>query len=266
MWKWEAEQPRAVIVLVHGAAEYHGRYKWLIEMWRSEHLHVLMGDLPGQGTTRRRRRGHIDSFDEYIETIEGWVREALKYELPVYLFGHSMGGLAVIRTLQEKDLPVKAVLLSSPCVGLTTPPPKSLDLLSQGLNVFMPSLRLASHLEPGLATRNPEVKKMDENDPLFVRKVSIRWYRELVQAMKLANQNIDKIPDLPFLVMQGGDDKIVDKVTVRKWFDALPMSEKMFKEWDKLYHEIFNEPEREEVFRYAKGFMQMQMNIQQRNK
>lgn len=259
MWKWEAEQPRAVMVMVHGAAEYHGRYKWLIEMWRSEHLHVVMGDLPGQGTTRRKRRGHIESFDEYIETIESWVREALKYELPVFLFGHSMGGLAIIRSLQEKDLPIEAVILSSPCLGLTSPPPRHLDVLSHGLNVVLPSLRMDSHLEPGLATRNADVKKLDENDPLYVRKVSIRWYRELIRAIKLAHQNSSKFPDKPLLVMQGGDDQIVDKIAVSSWFNTLPIHEKMFKEWDKLYHEIFNEPERENVFRYAKLFVDMQI-------
>lgn len=35
MWTWKADRPVAVIVIIHGASEYHGRYKWLIEMWRS---------------------------------------------------------------------------------------------------------------------------------------------------------------------------------------------------------------------------------------
>ncbi|OEH92116.1 alpha/beta hydrolase [Bacillus solimangrovi] len=259
MWKWEVENPKAVIVMVHGASEYHGRYKWLIEMWRSEQINVVMGDLPGQGTTRRKQRGHIDSFDEYIETIEGWVREAMKYELPVFLLGHSMGGLAVIRTLQEKKLPIKAVILSSPCVAIVKPPSKALDFVSKGLNVMIPSLRFNSQLEPGIATRNEDVKKMDDNDPLFVRKVSVRWYRELVKAMKFANELTEKMPNVPYLVMQGEDDKIVDRVSVKKWFDMLPVSEKSFKEFDKLYHEIFNEPERDDVFYYAKSFVTMQL-------
>jgi lysophospholipase len=61
------------------------------------------------------------------------------------------------------------------------------------------------------------------------------------------------------LVMQGGDDKIVNKLTVKEWFNKAPLSEKRFKEWPKCYHEIFNEPEREEVFEYAKDFVNSQL-------
>ena len=58
MWKWETEQEaKAVIVIIHGAMEHHGRYGWLIEMWRTSGYHVIMGDLPGQGMTSRAQRG-----------------------------------------------------------------------------------------------------------------------------------------------------------------------------------------------------------------
>jgi lysophospholipase len=258
VWTWEAEEPRATIVMVHGAAEHHGRYGWLIEMWRSENFNVVMGDLPGQGTSTR-RRGHIDSFDQYIETVESWVKEAERFSMPIFLLGHSMGGLTVIRTLQEKQLPVKAAILSSPCLGLVEPPPKGLEWISKGLNIFVPSLRVDSHLEVGIATRNQEVKDEDENDSLYVRKVSIRWYQELVKSMRLAYENIDKFPDIPVLIFQAGDDKIVDKVIVREWFDKLHTNEKMYKEWAGLYHEVFNEPERDLVFNKAKLFVEMSL-------
>lgn len=259
LWKWEVENPRAVLVIVHGAFEHQGRYKWLTEMWRSDDINVILGDLPGQGTSTR-QRGHIDSFDEYIETIATWVKEAETYELPLFILGHSMGGLAVIRTLQEKQLPVTAAILSSPCLGLVEPPPKHLEWLSKALNVFIPTFRLASHMEPNIATRNKEVMELDENDSLYVTKVSIRWYRELIKAMQLAYRNIDKVPDIPILIMQAGDDKIVDKVIVKEWFDKLKVSEKLYKEWPELYHEIFNEPERNQVYEFAKGFVEMQLN------
>lgn len=258
MWTWKAENPRATIVMVHGASEHHGRYKWLMEMWRSIGFNVVMGDLPGQGTSTR-RRGHIDRFDEYIEAIEEWFKEAQSYQLPVFILGHSMGGLAVIRTMQEKILPVDAVVLSSPCLGLVEPPPKHLEFLSKGLNILFPALRLNSHLEAGLATRNKDVIDMDENDSLMVRKVSVRWYRELVKAMRLAFKTIGKFPNVPVLLLQGGDDKIVDKVVVKEWFDKLKVQEKLFKEWEGLYHEVFNEPEREEVFLFTQQYIEMHL-------
>jgi lysophospholipase len=260
MWKWEAEgEAKAVVVIVHGAMEHHRRYGWLIEMWRLSGFHVIMGDLPGQGMTSRYRRGHIDSFDEYLIEVKDWIQAAYQFELPVFLVGHSMGGLIAVRMLQEERLNLAGVILSSPCLGLKQYPPKLLNLLSYGLNTIAPSLRLNSGLTIEMATRNEDVREADMNDTLYVTKISVRWYRELIESMRLAFEDLDKIQDLPFLVMQGGEDKIVNKQTVKHWFNQTPLSEKRYKEWPKCYHEIFNEPEREEVFEYAKDFVNSQL-------
>ncbi|WP_442595612.1 alpha/beta hydrolase [Neobacillus sp. D3-1R] len=257
MWKWETEgEAKAVIVIVHGASEHHGRYGWLIEMWRSSGYHVIMGDLPGQGLTSRTRRGHIDSFDEYIFEVKDWIQSAYQFELPVFLVGHSMGGLVSIRLLQEERLNLAGVVLSSPCLGLIHTPSKFLDVISHGINLIYPSLRMESGLTVDMATRNLEVREIDSNDTLYVTKMSVRWYRELVTAMKLAFDKNSVIQDVPMLVMQAGDDKIVNKNSVREWFNQAPLSEKRFKEWPEFYHEIFNEPDRDIVFQYTKDFIE----------
>ena len=69
------------------------------EMWNHSGYHVVMGNLPAHGTTSRNRGYPL--FDEYIEEIKLWVKEARKYRLPIFLFGHSMGGLVVIGMMQE---------------------------------------------------------------------------------------------------------------------------------------------------------------------
>ena len=260
MWKWEAEgEAKAVIVIVHGAMEQHRRYGWLIEMWRLAGFHVIMGDLPGQGMTTRSRRGHIDSFDEYIFEVKDWIQAAYQFELPVFLIGHSMGGLVAIRLLQEERLNLAGVILSSPCLGLMKKPSKILEIISRGLNVITPSLRLDSGISVDLATRNKDVRDADSNDTLYVTRVSVRWYCELTHAIKLGFEQLDHIQDVPLLVMQGGEDLIVDKRAVNDWFNLAPFSEKRFKEWPNCYHEIYNEPEREEVFEYTKDFVNSQL-------
>ncbi|MBD1380218.1 alpha/beta hydrolase [Metabacillus arenae] len=254
MWSWKADNPKGVIVIIHGAAEHHGRYKWLVEMWRCAGYHVVMGDLPGQGTSTR-RRGHIDAFDEYIVVVNEWLKDAFSYDLPVFVLGHSMGGLIAIRALQEKHHKIAGVLLSSPCLGVAYKPNKAMEILSRGLNVVAPTFKVDSKLSIQLATRNKAVWEVDENDSLYVTKVSVRWYRELLGAMEQAHMQIGKFPDIPLLVMQGGEDKIVDKSAVKKWFNKVDISEKSFKEWPTCYHEIFNEPEQEQVFRTARWFI-----------
>jgi lysophospholipase len=260
MWKWETEgEAKAVIVIVHGASEHHRRYGWLIEMWRSSGYHVIMGDLPGQGLTTRSDRGHIDSFNQYISEVKDWIRTAYQFELPVFVIGHSMGGLIAIRLLQEERLNLAGVILSSPCVGLIHTPSKVLDLMSHGINIIFPSLRIESGLTVEMATRNIAVREIDANDTLYVTKMSVRWYRELVSAMKMAFGQITKMQDVPMLVMQAGEDKIVNKQSVKEWFNQAPLSEKRFKEWPECYHEIYNEPERETVFQYSKDFIDGQL-------
>ncbi|WP_028399744.1 alpha/beta hydrolase [Ectobacillus panaciterrae] len=253
MRKREAEEAKAAIVIVHGAMEHHGRYLPLADMWTSKGYHVVMGDLPGHGTTSR-RRGHINHFDEYIEEVKVWIKEAQAYKLPLFLLGHSMGGLIVIRTLQETGMEVDGVILSSPCLGVLSQPPVYLRVASKVLNVVAPKLLVASNLTVEMATRNKEIRDAMENDSLYLRKVSVRWYSELVKGIKNAYKHQDKFPNVPLLLMQACEDKIVDKTVVRKWFDQLNINDKAYKEWEKCYHELFSEYEQNEVFALAYHF------------
>src|SRR5690625_2767317 len=75
MWKWEVAEPRGVVVMVHGAGEHHARYGWLCENWNKHGFEVIMGDLPGQGKSQG-KRGHIQSFNQYIDAVEEWLNEA----------------------------------------------------------------------------------------------------------------------------------------------------------------------------------------------
>ncbi|WP_409297109.1 lysophospholipase [Peribacillus sp. SCS-26] len=262
MHKWEtAGRAKGVIVIVHGAMEHHGRYRWLVDMWCDAGYHVINGDLPGQGMTSRSRRGHIDSFEEYIYEVKDWIQAAYDYELPVFLLGHSMGGLAAVRLLQLERLNLAGLILSSPCLGLVNYPSKLLGACSVVLNKVFPSLRMDSGLTVQMATRNDEIREECANDTLYVTKVSVRWYRELIASMKDAFEEIPELQDLPVLLMQAGDDKIVDKKAVKEWFNYIFSSEKQYKEWPGLYHEIFNEPERDDVFAYARGFTDNRLRL-----
>ncbi|MBP3949833.1 alpha/beta hydrolase [Bacillus suaedae] len=257
MWKWEVEDPRGVIVIVHGAGEHHARYEWLAKQWNDHGFDIVMGDLPGQGRTRG-KRGHVQSFNAYLDTIEEWIDEARTSELPVFLLGHSMGGLIVIRTLMERgSKQIKGVILSSPCLGLQQQPSKTQEIGIKVIHRVMPTISANAGIKTEHLTRNDEVKEEYLKDELRVTKVSVRWYQELSKAMRTAQRYPEKFPDLPLIVLQGGEDYVVDKFEVRAWFDHLTLTDKYYKEWDGLYHEVFNEPERKDVFRHALGFLNL---------
>lgn len=69
----EAKNAKAVIVIVHGAFEHSGRYDWVVEQLISHDYHVVYGDLPGQGENIPTKRGHIRSFQQYLDTVKTWV-------------------------------------------------------------------------------------------------------------------------------------------------------------------------------------------------
>lgn len=255
MWNYEAEEAKGVIVIVHGAMEHHGRYEALADMWRYLGFHVVMGDLPAHGTTSR-NRGHITSFDEYIEEVKTWIKEAKNYYLPLFLYGHSMGGLIVIRVLQETKMDVQGVILTSPCLGVLSTPKLPIRAAAKVLNVVAPKMQFYSNITVEMATRNHEIRDAMENDSLFLRKVSVRWYSELIKAIEVAHEKRNEFPDVPLLLMQACKDKLVDKTRVRNWFDGLGISDKTYKEWPDCYHELFNEYEKDEVFAYAKSFVE----------
>jgi lysophospholipase len=259
MWVWESQNAKGVFVLVHGANEHHARYTWLIDKLVKDEFHVVMGDLPGQGENPK-YKGHIDSFQEYIDTITMWYERAVQFQLPVFLLGHSMGGLAVIQTMLKKNLNVNAVILSSPCLALVNRPSKLTHYSSLILNKVSPKIRVSTNLKKGSGTRCQKMRKWDESDPHSVKKISVRWYFELVAAMNDSHREVKNFPDVPLLLLQGGNDLIVDKESVIPWFNNLNITEKYYKEWPGLYHEVFNEPEKEKVYNVARMFTELHLS------
>ncbi|WP_431804447.1 lysophospholipase [Halobacillus andaensis] len=247
----------ATIIVVHGAFEHSGRYTYLVEKLQKDGFHVVIHDLPGQGKSEG-LKGHIRSFDDYLHKVKEWVKAA-DPDLPVFLLGHSMGGLIVVRTLQKLGVTVDGVILSSPAFGILNGASKPMAALSRLLNFMWPSFRVNSTLQPESITTNPQVIKRDHNDPLIIDKVSVRWYNEFQRSIKKAFKNVDNFPDVPLLVMQSGDDLVVDRLKTYQWFHEVKTNEKNYKEWPGFYHELFNEAEWQLPYMYLYNFVQQQM-------
>ncbi|MED4016092.1 alpha/beta hydrolase [Sutcliffiella cohnii] len=259
-WLTTADNKKGTIVIVHSALDYHGRYELLIKFFNRSGFHVIMGDLPGQGLSTR-RKGHIESFEEYINEVDKWVKQAYLLEPPVFVYGHSIGGLAVIRTLQKRqDLLIQGVILSSPSLELSKKPSKGIELFAKGLDKIKPSLLISTGLSIEDVTRNEEMYLIGREDAKYSAKISVHWYREVTNAMKLAFNEQDYFPyELPLLVLQAGDDQVVEKESTIQWFDRLASINKSYREFNGLYHELFNEPEREQVYRHILAFLQLNL-------
>lgn len=251
MWKWEAEgQAKAVVVIIHNAYEHHSRYAWFIQKLRSSNFHVVMGDLPGHGV-QDGRTIHNEKFDTYVNYVKKLLDVGIVDGLPLFVIGHGLGATLMMRVLQTADIVCAGVILSSPWLVLRHQPAKFSTVLTK----LSSSMKINHNIEVELLTRNTDIYLESKNDKHYSSTVTAGWYRELQQFMKTVQQYEGTIRDVPLLLHTAGDDKIIDKPTAKAWLLRQQLTEFQYKEWKGLFHDVHQEPEREEVFLYTEAFM-----------
>ncbi|MFD2371011.1 alpha/beta hydrolase [Brevibacillus sp. GCM10020057] len=254
-YQWPAPEPKGAVVLVHGTGEHYGRYEHVAAFLNERGWSVFTGDLPGWGRSPG-RRGHIDSFDQYIEAVHGWMAEARAAcgaAQPLYLLGHSLGGLIAVRYVQSAgSAGLTGLILTSPCLALKLEVPRWKARLARLLDSAWPTLAMPNGITADMVSRDEAVQAAYRTDPLNYGKVSVRWFQELQRAMEAAWQERAAIP-LPVLIQQAGDDSLIQADAVERFAASLPMAE--FHRWHGLRHEVLNEPEKEQVMQQMERWM-----------
>jgi alpha-beta hydrolase superfamily lysophospholipase len=250
---WTPTDPRGVLVIVHGLAEHGGRFRTTAEFFAAQGWVVFAGDLRGHGLSPDAPGGgrvHVRRFTDYFMDVEAFtdVARQANESLPLFLLGHSMGGLIAISYLLQHPADLTGAVISSPALG-THPefrPPLALRLLVGLLSRLAPRARFPSDLDSSALSRDPAVVQAYLDDPLVSRKVSARWYAELVKAIKLAHEQAGALRT-PILLMQSGADRLVDPAAPARWAAAAPAGLVEQVTWEGFYHEMFNEPGKERV-------------------
>ncbi|AKL92190.1 Phospholipase YtpA [Staphylococcus capitis subsp. capitis] len=261
MWKWETENDaKGVVVIAHNILEHTGRYAYVITMLRRNGYHVIMGDLPGQGQTSRANKGQIDDFNTYHENLLEWIKIANEYKIPTFVLGVGLGGLIVLNLLEKAELPIEGVMLLSPMLELRRTGKGRKNKIISNLGKMSKDTRFKVGISSQDLTRNDEIIDETDNDGLMLKKVTYRWYNLIVEKMKETMDHIKDIKPLPALIMYGTEDKILETDAIIELKDKLASNELYFKAWNGLYHEIHNEPERDQVMRYVLTFLNNSVN------
>lgn len=261
MWKWETENDaKGVVVIAHNILEHTGRYAYVITMLRRNGYHVIMGDLPGQGQTSRANKGQIDDFNTYHENLLEWIKIANEYKIPTFVLGVGLGGLIVLNLLEKGELPIEGVMLLSPMLELRRTGKGRKNKIISNLGKMSKDTRFKVGISSQDLTRNEEIIDETDNDGLMLKKVTYRWYNLIVEKMKETMDHIKDIKQLPALIMYGTEDKILETDAIIELKDKLASNELYFKAWNGLYHEIHNEPERDQVMRYVLTFLNNSVN------
>ena len=252
MWKWETEHDaKGVVVIVHNILEHTGRYAYVITMLRRNGYHVIMGDLPGQGQTSRANKGQLEHFDIYHETLIEWVRIANEYKIPTFVMGVGLGGLILLNVLEKTELPIEGMLLLSPLLEFKRNNKTRKNMLISNVGKGSKDARFKLGIETKDLTRNDEVIEETKQDGLMLRKVTYKWYNILLETMKDTVQHFKDIQSMPTLLMYGTEDKLLELRSFNELKNNLNTNEFYFKVWEGFYHEIHNEPERDQVMRYV---------------
>lgn len=246
--KYIVDDAKAIVLIVHGSGEHFGRYKHVAKWLNENGISVIGGDLPGLGKATG-IRGHIDSFDDYLYKVDEWF-DIMKDgwpNTPKFIFGHSLGGLIVIRYLEKmankKEL--TGAILSSPAVSIGIEVPKWQLTTANLLRKLWPTFRLKSGITASQVSRDPLVVEQYANDPLVYSKVSINWFFEFQDAITSAWKEQGQLRDIDLLYLQAGADLLVKPEQAVKFAEQLESKQLTFHLIPELYHEIFNEPEKE---------------------
>ena len=246
---WRPQTPaRAVILIVHGAGEHGARYIRFAEHFTGQGYAVVALDHPGHGRSQG-TPGHIDDFNQYLQTLRQFHQQVVADfpDLPVILLGHSMGGLISSNYLLDHQSEFVGCVLSGPAIKTDLEPGFLQMLLIRLLARITPKAG-ALQLDANGVSRDPAEVELYVNDPLVHHgKMSACKLRELFAGMNTIQARAGEIT-LPMLILHGGDDAMASPEGSRFLDSHISSADKTLKIYPGLYHEIFNEPEREQVF------------------
>jgi acylglycerol lipase len=245
-WLPEGSEPRAVVVLAHGASEHGGRYAWTGEQLVARGYALYAIDHRGHGRSEG-GRAVIDRMSNAVEDLHTLVERAAGAHpgRPVVLLGHSMGGAVALSYTIEHEDALDALVLSAPLAALEAASPVE-RVASRVLSVIAPKLGVVG-IDSTAVSRDPHVVEDYDADPLnYHGKLPARTVGELTSAIDGYPEAV-KAFKLPMLVMHGTADRLTPIAGSEMVVANAASSDKTFKRYDGLFHEILNEPERQQV-------------------
>ena len=244
----ELANARGEILIAHGFGEHSGRYGALTDHLVNHNYSVTAYDHRGHGLSDG-LPGHVESFAEYDEDLTkliSSVRSRSKTN-SLFLIGHSMGGLIALRHAARTTGTITGAIVSAPLIEVAVPVPAHKLMFARVSARMAPRMRLDNEINPSNLSRDPEVGRAYAADPLVNRKVSGKWFTEATRAMQEAAEWAPRIT-APLLVMHGTEDRLASVDATRRMFERIRSQDKELVIYPGFYHELFNEPEKHEVF------------------
>lgn len=240
MWKWETEnEPRGVVVIVHDLLEHHEYYSDLTVKLRRDGYHVIIGDLPGHGQTTRVNKGHINSFDQYVERVTEWHELARKYELPTFVIGQGLGGLITLEAHRQEKIQSDGIVVLNPLLSFKQSFMNRKNTILTSVRVTSDEARFNMGIRMDYFTQDERFLERYKEDELIVDRVSYQWYKTIINQMKLTSENMEEVTDVPILCIMSDDNQIINPYLSSKYIKKALVDDFRFTMLNSSEHSVF---------------------------
>lgn len=247
---WQAWLPdvgaRAVVVIVHGLGEHGGRYDHVARRFATDGFACYAADHVGHGRSDG-RRANIDRMDRIVDDLAEFAGFATSHTpgVPLFLLGHSMGGLVTLQYATGDATELAGLVLSGAATKIEAGSPL-LRSAARLLSAVTPNLGVIT-LPPEHISRDPAVVAAYRADPLVHHgKVPARTGAEMLTTSQALPDRLERLR-IPMLILHGTEDRLTTPEGSRMVHQRVTMEDRTLRLYDSLHHEIFNEPEQDRV-------------------
>jgi len=258
--------PKARVLFVHGLGEHGGRHLPTMESLASRGFETVRFDLRGCGESGGPRQW-INRFSDYIDdtsAVINWVKSDLT-PLPLFLFGHSLGGTIGSLYASEHPEGLSGLILSAPGY-LAGAGVSALKLrVARLVGLFAPRVRVPATLDATTISRDPAEVERYRQDPLNCAFNTVRQGTEIMDTIPNLPKVFPRLK-LPVLILHGDADRLVRCEGSRELFALLPGPDKTLEIFPGGYHELHNDLDREKFFSVIADWLDARVSSSSRAK
>lgn len=240
---------RARLAIFHGYGEHGARYipymRWLSERG----IATATFDFRGQGRSTG-RRGYAKRWDHFLDDARSfldWESLTPFAQKPLFVLGHSHGGLVLAAAVIQRRIAAKGIVLSSPFLRPAFSVPITKRLLGASAGVVVPWLRVKTGLRESWLSSDRQMLEESRNDPLMNRIATPRWFATMLKAQKDVMNRAAEF-DAPLLCMTGSADGVADPGAAAEFVSRATSADKTLRVYEHFRHELLREKNRERVY------------------
>jgi len=233
----------AIVGIVPGYADHAARYGHVTDAWAERGIGTVAIDLRGHGRADG-VRGFCSRFDEFLDDASELARlvDDRARGAPVFLMGHSFGGLVAATSAITAARSWRGLLLSAPYFALSMDVPRAKLIGGRIASRIVPKLTVPSGLFGKDMTHDPVRARAYDDDPLVFAGAKARWFTETERAQASALARAKELA-MPLYVVFGGADRVAKPAAGKRFYDAAGSADKTWDDRPGLFHEVLNELE-----------------------